>query len=207
MKLTFVTGNPGKLMEARSILARAGVTVAGCGMDFDEPRSTDLAIIAKAKLAQAKSVLEPPFFVQDSAFYIDALGGFPATYVNFALATVGVGGILKLMEGAKDRRCRFRQCVALFDGEKETYFTSETPGTLALAEHGGERPEQLSALWRIFIPQGAQCTLAQYAPEDLSALQRAGGRALVQLAEHLAARQHRAYPHNDEPFAGLEGEE
>ena len=189
MILTFATGNQGKLMEARSVFSRAGIEVAGRKVDFDEPRSADLAVIAKAKLKQARGLIEPPYFVQDSAFYIDALGGFPATYVNFALSTIGVQGILKLMEGVKDRRCRFRQCVACFDGEKETYFTSETPGTLAHKERGGDRPEQLSALWRVFIPDGAACTLSEFAPDRLRAFQHHGGRALRQLVEFLEVEE------------------
>ena len=34
----------------------------------------------------------------DADFCIDALNGFPKAFVNFALDTIGVEGILKLME-------------------------------------------------------------------------------------------------------------
>ncbi len=53
MALYFVTGNPGKLLEAQRALGRFGVEVRGAKADFDEPRSDDLAQIARAKVRQA----------------------------------------------------------------------------------------------------------------------------------------------------------
>ena len=62
-----------------------------------EPRSEDLEEIAKAKVIQAYEKVGHPCIAMDSGFYIEALGGFPKTFVNFALSTIGINGILKLM--------------------------------------------------------------------------------------------------------------
>lgn len=190
MALYFVTGNPGKLLEAQRALGRFGVEVRGAKADFDEPRSDDLAQIARAKVRQAAAQKAPaPFFVQDAGFFIDALRGFPGTNVNFVLRTIGVEGIAKLMAGEQDRRCRFRQCVAYWDGEEIRLFSSETAGSVAQALRGGDRPEQKSPLWRLFIPDGAEKTTAEFTQEELNAFILRDGRALMKLGRFLQEKE------------------
>lgn len=190
MALYFVTGNPGKLLEAQNVLGHFGVEVRGAQADFDEPRSDDLAQIARAKVRQAAAKKVPaPFFVQDAGFFIDALRGFPGTNVNFVLRTIGVEGIAKLMAGEQDRRCRFRQCVAYWDGEEIRLFSSETAGSVAQALRGGDRPEQKSPLWRLFIPDGAEKTTAEFTQEELNAFILQDGRALMKLGRFLQEKE------------------
>ena len=190
MALYFVTGNPGKLLEAQRALGRFGVEVRGAKADFDEPRSDDLAQIARAKVRQAAAQKVPaPFFVQDAGFFIDALRGFPGTNVNFVLRTIGVEGIAKLMAGEQDRRCRFRQCVAYWDGEEIRLFSSETAGSVAQALRGGDRPEQTSPLGRLFIPDGADKTTAEFTQEELNAFILRDGRALTELGRFLQEKE------------------
>jgi len=45
-----------------------------------------------------------PLIVQDSSFHIRSLNGFPGAYIKYALKTIGLEGILKLLEGIEDRR-------------------------------------------------------------------------------------------------------
>ena len=52
----------------------------------------------------------------DCGFWIDELDGFPKAFVNFALDTIGIQGILKLMEGKENRDCRFTECLSYYDG-------------------------------------------------------------------------------------------
>ena len=190
MALYFVTGNPGKLLEAQRALGRFGVEVRGAKADFDEPRSDDLAQIARVKVRQAAAQKNPaPFFVQDAGFFIDALRGFPGTNVNFVLRTIGIEGIAKLMAGEQDRRCRFRQCVAYWDGEEIRLFSSETAGSVAQALRGGDRPEQKSPLWRLFIPDGAEKTTAEFTQEELNAFILQDGRALMKLGRFLQEKE------------------
>ena len=53
--------------------------------------------------------------MQDSGFVIEALNGFPGPYTKYVLATIGVDGLLKLMEGQPNRRCGFAACVGFAD--------------------------------------------------------------------------------------------
>ena len=185
--ITFATGNPGKLKEAQALMPH--VHLVSQSVDFDEPRSNDLETIARAKLEQARKVICGPCFVQDSGFYITALNGFPGSYVNFALETVGVEGILKLMEGKSDRSCAFRQCLAYFDGQKEHYFTSEHTGMLTHAPAGEDSAQQWSALWHIFIPQGYAKTLSELSPQQLEERRQRANGTLMQLAAFLKVEE------------------
>lgn len=185
--ITFATANPGKLRQARDIIRCA--RIEGCSIDFDEPRSDDLHIIARAKLHQAMRITDAPCFVLDSGFYIDALNGFPGSYVNYALGTVGVSGLLRLMQGQTNRCCAFRQCLGYFDGAQEHYFTAENTGTLATVVRGADSARQWSALWHIFIPEGADRTLSEFTQEQLDARNRSVGHTLTQLAACLEAEE------------------
>ena len=187
--LTFVTGNAGKLLDAQKVLARFHLQVRGQAVDFDEPRSDDLAVIARAKIRQAARQIPAPLFVQDSGLFIDALRGFPGTQVNFALRTIGMEGIRKLLVGEKNRRCCFRQCVGYWDGAQEHLFFSEMPGVLTEELCGVERPEQPSPLWRIFRPDGADKTVAEFTQEELEAYMDRDGRALQELGCFLQGKE------------------
>ena len=185
--ILFATANPGKLRQAQDVIRSA--RIEGCSIDFDEPRSDDLHVIAQAKLRQARRILDAPCFVLDSGFYIDALNGFPGSYVNYALGTVGVSGLLRLMQGQTNRRCAFRQCLGYFDGAQEHYFTAENTGTLATVVRGADSARQWSALWHIFIPEGADRTLSEFTQEQLDARNRSVGHTLTQLAACLEAEE------------------
>ena len=181
--ITFATGNAGKLAEAQALMPH--VQLIAQRVDFSEPRSNDLEVIAREKLKQARAVIDGPCFVQDSGFYIEALNGFPGSYANFALETIGVEGILKLMEGKQDRTCAFHQCLAYFDGHKEHIFTSEHTGLLTHAHAGTDSAQQWSALWHIFIPEGFSVTLSELTQEQLEMRRQRANGTLMQLAAFL----------------------
>ena len=54
-------------------------------------------------------------YMQDSGFVIEALNGFPGPYTKYVLSTIGVDGLLKLMDGQLNRRCGFAACVGFAD--------------------------------------------------------------------------------------------
>ena len=185
--IVFATGNRGKLYEAQELMPHVKLTAQK--VDFAEPRSNDLEVIAREKLRQAREVIGGPCFVQDSGFYIEALKGFPGSYVNFALETIGVEGILKLMEGKQDRRCGFRQCLAYFDGQREYIFTSENTGTLSTAFAGEDCAAQWSGLWHIYIPEGYEKTLSELSQDELEARRNSSRGTLAQLAAFLKVEE------------------
>ena len=76
---------------------------------------------------QAYDLVKRPCIALDTDFRIDELNGFPRAFVNFSLDTIGIDGILKLMEGKKNRKCAFNECLAYYDGKEIHYFYGKHP--------------------------------------------------------------------------------
>ena len=158
-EIVFVTHNKGKIKSAERYLHNIKLRIYDYALE--EPRSDDIREIVTAKVEQAYRLVQTPCIAMDTGFFIDALHGFPRAFVNFALDTIGIEGILKLMEGRRDRACRFEECLAYHDGRKIHYFYGTNPGLLADAIQGESREEKWSDLWYIFKPLHFDKTLAE----------------------------------------------
>ncbi len=163
-EIVFVTTNRGKVASAQKYFKN--IKLVPHSHELIEPRSMDLREIAWQKVKQAYELVGRPCIALDSGFYIGALNGFPNTYVNHTLDTIGLEGILKLMEGVEDRGCEFRSCLAYYDGERIEYFESRSKGRLSENEIGEDNKNSWSELWYIFMPEKFEKTLAQFNETD-----------------------------------------
>lgn len=112
MQLLFITGNSTKVRHAEVALSGLDIEVVQKKYSLTEPRLENPEEIVLAKAVEAFSVFKTPLIVEDSGIFIKALNGFPKTYVHFAVATIGVAGIVKLMAGETDRSAEFHQSLA-----------------------------------------------------------------------------------------------
>ncbi len=170
MTLYYATTNKGKIASLQRHLAPHAVTVEQVPIDIPEPRSDDVQQIVREKVIYAYAMLRKPVVALDAGFYIPSLNGFPRAFVNFALDTVGLDGILKLVEG-KDRACEFRECLAYMgDSTQEpVYFVGKVHGTIAQQPRGTLQPHHWSKLATIFQPQGSDRTLAEWSFDEYKA--------------------------------------
>ena len=161
MKIYYATTRHTKVLSLRREIGDI-TKIVQVPIDFPEPRSSNVKEISKSKIIYAYNQIKRPVVVLDAGFYIDSLNGFPRTFVNFALETIGIEGILKLVEG-KDKSCEFRQCLAYLDSylSKPKYFVSSVPGTLSNKPRGEMQDHLWSELSTIFVPEGIQKTLAE----------------------------------------------
>ena len=163
-EIVFVTHNPGKIASAQKTLKNVKLSIFE--YELDEPRSDDIEYISKMKVMEAYELVKKPCISLDCGFWIDALNGFPRAFVNFALETVGLEGILKLMEGIENRSCRFTECLSYYDGKEFHQFAGKHEGLIASAILGLDTDEKWSDLWYIYIPKGYEKTLAQMTQEE-----------------------------------------
>lgn len=165
-EITFVTTNTGKIASAQQYFKNIQLTTYN--YDLIEPRTDDIEKIARSKVEQAYKMVNQPCIALDSGFFIEDLNGFPRAFVNFALDTIGIEGIIKLMEGKKNRNCKFMECLAYNDGNEIRYFYCEHKGTLSDKIRGLDNPEKWSNLWYIFIPEYSNGgrTLAEYSVDE-----------------------------------------
>ncbi|MDN7025057.1 RdgB/HAM1 family non-canonical purine NTP pyrophosphatase [Methanoculleus sp. FWC-SCC1] len=135
--LTVVTGNPGKAREVASYFA--GILEVGhVACDLPELRDNDIGTIAREKARCAYEMLNAPLIVDDTGFFVDALAGFPGPYAAYVQDTIGNVGILKLMEGARDRSAHFETAIAYADDAGIRIFRGILPGTIASSPRGVE---------------------------------------------------------------------
>ena len=100
-----------------------------------------------------------PMMIDDSGLFIDSLKGFPGVYSAYVFKTVGCDGILRLMEGFKERSARFECCIGfMVPGGKPSISRGTSRGSISKAKAGtggfGYDP--------IFIPEGHTKTFAQF---------------------------------------------
>ena len=163
-EIVFVTHNIGKIKSAEKYFKHLKFTTFN--YELDEPRSDDIKEIAKAKVKQAYELVKKPCIALDTDFRIEELNGFPRAFVNFSLETIGIEGILNLMEGKDNRACAFNECLAYHDGKEIHYFYGRHPGNLSTKKQGINREEKWSDLWYVFKPLGFEKTLAEMSSEE-----------------------------------------
>ncbi|PKL57901.1 MAG: non-canonical purine NTP pyrophosphatase, partial [Methanomicrobiales archaeon HGW-Methanomicrobiales-5] len=74
--------------------------------------------------------------VDDTGFSIDTLNGFPGPYAAYVLHTLGNTGILKLMEGVKNRNAHFTTAIAYADKSGIRVFTGTIHGSITTSPRG-----------------------------------------------------------------------
>ena len=163
-EIIFVTHNPGKIASAQKILKNVKLSIFE--YELDEPRSDDIEYISKMKVMEAYELVNKPCISLDCGFWIDALNGFPKAFVNFGLETIGIEGIIKLMDGVENRSCRFTECLSYYDGKELHQFSGKHEGYIAPSILGLDSEEKWSDLWYIYIPKGYEKTLAQMTTEE-----------------------------------------
>lgn len=161
MNLLFVTGNASKVALANERLRQYGIAVRQLKAKFVESRSLSVEEIAIEKAKQVMDSTTSPFIIEDSSFCIDALHGFPGTYVKMAFDTLGEARITKLLNPKESRKILIRSVLIYCDPIKGSMqkFMGHYEGILAQKPNG-----QMKRGWkteRIFIPKGWNKTLAQ----------------------------------------------
>jgi XTP/dITP diphosphohydrolase len=160
------TSNRHKYGEAREILSELGVELDFLEAKKVEIQADDPEEIAEYSLRQIRDEGRP-VVVEDAGLFIDHYDGFPGPYSEYALRKIGLPGILKLMEGVKERGASFRSVVAYRHGNEVRCFKGVVRGSIAHSIRGtggfGYDP--------IFVPvEGDGRTFGEMKEEEKNAL-------------------------------------
>ena len=131
-----MTGNAHKAREVQEFF-QGSVSVEHVPLDIPEHRHHDVQVIAEGKASYAFSVVRQPLIVDDTAFSIDALKGFPGPYAAYVLNTIGNEGILRLLKGIADRNAHFLTAIAYADDSGVRVFTGRIDGKIVDPRGGG----------------------------------------------------------------------
>jgi XTP/dITP diphosphohydrolase len=131
--LLFGTSNIHKYKEIKTIFDKStSIQVKHASISPLEIQSDDLEVIAKFSLDSCvKKIKKCPLFVEDSGLFITSLNGFPGPYSAYVFKTIGNKGIMKILEGEKDRRAYFQSTLALSLEEETLIFTAVVDGKIS----------------------------------------------------------------------------
>ncbi|MBV8199472.1 MAG: non-canonical purine NTP pyrophosphatase [Acidobacteria bacterium] len=173
-----VTGNPGKLAEARRL---AGPGLGAVELDLPEIQSLDLLLVLRHKGEEAWRRLERPLVVEEAGLDLAALGGFPGPLVKWMLEAAGASTIARAALALGDPRAVARAALYYRDATRTLVASGSTAGILvvpARGEHGfGWDP--------VFQPEGLDRTFGELTGSEKDALSHRG-KAWRQLLAQLA---------------------
>ena len=164
----FVTTNPTKILHARVALAEFGIKVTAQKVDLIEPRAENPEDVAEEKAIQALAKINRPLIVEDSGIFIQALNGFPKTFVRFVTDTIGVEKIIKMMADESNRNVEFHQSLAYIEpGMKTPQIFSYIDGGFTLADRVWDSVSEPGSggFDAILIPPGETKPLCMFSKE------------------------------------------
>jgi len=118
MILNFVTSNKNKVKEFRQILGPE-IKINHIKISYPELRSDNPEEIARHSAQMLANKLKKKVVVEDSGLFIKALNDFPGTCSAYIHKRIGLKGIIKLMQGMKNRRCTYKSAVAYCEPKKQ----------------------------------------------------------------------------------------
>lgn len=152
------TSNQGKLSEARAILRPFGITVRqfdGKGIEIQADRNSEVAAFASRQAARRA---ERAVLVEDAGLFVDDLEGFPGPYSAYVFKTLGLRGVLRLLEGTRSRKASFVSALAYCEpGGDPVPFEGVVTGRVAPRPLGSKG----FGFDPIFIPEGGERTFGE----------------------------------------------
>ena len=172
--------NSFKLESARYALEPLEFKVDNEKLETPEIQADDVVDVSKNSVKWAVEKLKKPVLKNDSGLFVNSLNGFPGVYTRYVEETIGVDGLLKLMEGFDDRSAYFKEAIAYCEpGKEPIVFVGITKGTIDIKQSG-----TYGCSWDfVFIPDGEDRTLACI--EDEKRWKYWSQEAYVELAKYL----------------------
>ncbi len=136
-QLILVTHNKGKLREANRVARRYGISLSTPKyIGKFEIQSDSLAEISEYAAKEAYKHIKKPLLVDDTGMFIHALNDFPGVYTSHALERIGNGGLLKLMDGIKNRSADSKCALSFYDGKTFRCFVGRMDGSILRNQKG-----------------------------------------------------------------------
>ena len=159
----FITGNKGKVVEATRKLTPLGFRVVQKNLGYPEVQADSLEEVAQYGVEQVRERFDKPFMLEDAGVFIQALEGFPGVYSKYVFFTIGLPGILRLLDGVQNRSAVFRSVYAYHEhGKKPLICTGECTGTI-IHECRGTNGFGYDPL---FVPKDATKTFAEMSVDE-----------------------------------------
>lgn len=176
MALYFLTGNQGKLAEAKAIVPE----IEGLDIDLPEIQEIDAHKIIEAKLKAAFVHQSGEFIVEDTSLYFDGLKGLPGPLIKWFLETVGVEGLYKIAQAFGIQKASAKTIIGYAKDPQNIQYFEGTIDGIVVAPRG----DQGFGFDPIFLPDGYDQTFAEMGVEEKNKISMRRV-AFIKLKEHL----------------------
>jgi XTP/dITP diphosphohydrolase len=182
MKIFFATSNKHKFLEAKNILEKYGINIEMYPFKPIEIQSNSIEEIVKNCAKQIiEKKIKKKIFLEDAGLFIKSLKNFPGAYSSYVYSTIGLNGILKLMENKKNRNAIFKSAIAFINEKnKIKIFTGIAKGKIAYIPKG----KKGFGFDPIFIPLGYNKTFAEMNIEEKNKVSHRG-KAIIKMYKWL----------------------
>ncbi|MFW9822186.1 MAG: RdgB/HAM1 family non-canonical purine NTP pyrophosphatase [Candidatus Thorarchaeota archaeon] len=111
----FVTSNTHKFNEGLEFFTNIPFELKQKDIETVEIQAKTLKDVALFKLNSVKPKIEGSFFIEDAGFFVDIpLNGFPGVYSSYVLNTLGIEGILRLINDFEKTKAHFSAIISLY---------------------------------------------------------------------------------------------
>ncbi len=156
--IMFVTGNKGKLVEAKSVIP----SIVQLDVDLPEIQETDPRKVIEAKLREAFKYGSGRFMVEDTSLYLDCQKGFPGPLIKWYLKALCNKGLYELVRMYGNYGAEARTVIGYAESpDKIHYFEGSARGKVVAPAGGagfGWDP--------IFQPDGHSKSFAELDPVE-----------------------------------------
>lgn len=163
--IIFVTTNEDKFKEVSFVLSKIGILVNWLKDEKEEIQSEDTSEIASRAGDMMYRKHAVPLIVEDTGLFVRSLRGFPGCFASYVYKTIGIQGLLKLLEG-KEREAYFVSSICYVQGSLKKVFTGRLEGRIAEKEAGSSG----FGFDPVFVPKGMNKTLAELTFEEKCAI-------------------------------------
>lgn len=167
MKLYFATGNPHKFAEVKQVMEEFGIELERVDIKGEEIQANSVLAVVENSARRIAKEFAKPFIVEDTSLQVEALNTFPGPYSSYVYKTIGLGGILKLLEGIDDRNAEFHSAMSYGErGRVVKNVVGIAEGTISKKIRGAEG----FGFDPIFIPQGNRKTFGEMSMDEKNRL-------------------------------------
>lgn len=157
-KITFITGNKGKLEEASKIIDG----MEQFDIDLVEIQSLDPKEIISAKLEEARKQVEGNIVVEDNGLYIETLNGLPGPLIKWFMKTLDNEGLFEIVNNFENKKALAKVIVGVcFQNNHVEFFEGSISGTIV-----SPRGENGFGWDKIFMPGGYDKTFAEMTQDE-----------------------------------------
>lgn len=183
--LYFITGNKGKVHEATEKFKPLDINIIQKNLGYPEIQVETLEDVAKYGVMHLQDQnIDHAFILEDAGIFIDACKGFPGVYSSYVYHTIGLQGILNILDGETNRSATFKSVFAYADPiGKPHIFLGECKGKITTKKRG----MQGFGFDPIFIPEGSTKTFAEMKTDEKNSYSHRGKsleKLYVYLKEH-----------------------